>query len=62
VDPREFPAITRVFLATGIWVFSLSISQREKTVAYIHAQAKHHERLSSAEEFRKFLVAHAMLP
>jgi hypothetical protein len=41
---------------------SLSISQQEKTVAYIHAQAKHHEWVSSAEEFRKFLMAQAMLP
>jgi hypothetical protein len=24
--------------------------------------SKHHERVSSAEEFRKFLMAHAMLP
>ena len=54
VDPREFPAITRVFLAAGIWAFSVSISQQEKTVATIHAQAKHHERVSSAEEFRNF--------
>lgn len=28
----------------------------------IHAQAKHHERVSSAQEFRKFLMAHAILP
>ncbi len=31
-------------------------------MAYIHTQAKHRERVSSAEEFRKFLMAHAILP
>ena len=46
----------------GYGAFSVSISQQKKTVAYIHAQAKHHERVSSAEEFRKFLMAHAILP
>jgi hypothetical protein len=25
-------------------------------------RAKHHERVSSAEEFRKFLMAHAIVP
>jgi hypothetical protein len=62
VDPREFPAITRVFWQQGYGAFSLSIPQQEKTVAYIHAQARHHEQVSSAEELRNFLMAHAMLP
>jgi hypothetical protein len=26
------------------------------------SSGQHHERVSSAEEFRKFLMAHAMLP
>jgi len=45
-----------------MWGLFARISQQAKTVAYIHVQAKHHERVSSAEEFRKFLMAHAILP
>jgi putative transposase len=59
---ENFPQSRGFSWQQGYGAFSVSISQHEKTVAYIHAQAKHHERVSSAEEFRKFLMAHAILP
>ena len=40
--------------------FSIGVSQREQTVAYIHAPAEHHKRMSFAAEFRKFLETHGM--
>ena len=59
---ENFPQSRGFSWQQGYGAFSLSISQQEKTVADIHAQAKHHELVRSAEEFRKFLMAHAMLP
>jgi putative transposase len=59
---ENFPQSRGFSWQQGYGAFSVSISQQAKTVAYIHAQAKHHERVSSAEEFRKFLMAHAILP
>src|SRR6266702_3096379 len=59
---ESFPQSRGFSWQQGYGAFSVSISQQAKTVASIHAQAKHHERVSSAEEFRKFLLAHAMLP
>ena len=44
----------------GYGAFSIGISQREKTVAYIKSQADHHKRITFAEEFAKFLVAHGI--
>ena len=59
---ENFPQSPGFSWQQGYGAFSISISQQEKTVAYIHAQAKPHERVNSAEEFREFLMAHAMLP
>jgi putative transposase len=58
---ENFPQSRGFSWQQGYGAFSVSISQQAKTVAYIHAQAKHHERVSPAEEFRKFLMAHAIL-
>jgi hypothetical protein len=59
---ENFPQSRGSSWQQGYGAFSLSISNRRRRWAYIQAQAKHHERRSSAEEFRKFLMAHAMLP
>jgi REP-associated tyrosine transposase len=59
---ESFPQSRGFSWLQGYGAFSVSISQQAKTGAYIHAQAKHHERVSSAEEFRRFLMAHAILP
>ena len=57
---ENFPQSRGLSWQQGYGAFSVSISQQAKTAAY--ARAKHHERVSSVEEFRKFLMAHAMLP
>ncbi len=44
----------------GFGAFSIGVAQRERTVAYIQAQPAHHQRVSFAEEFRKFLATHGM--
>ena len=44
----------------GYGAFSVGIAQQAKTVAYIHAQAKHHQRIDYAEEMRRFLAVHGM--
>ena len=59
---ENFPQSPGFSWQQGYGAFSVSISQQEKTVTYIQAQAKHHERVSSAEEFIKFMMAHAILP
>jgi REP element-mobilizing transposase RayT len=54
-SPRE-----RFSWQEGFGAFSIGLSQRERTVAYIHAQAEHHKRVSFAEEFKKFLETHGI--
>src|ERR1700719_1401327 len=44
----------------GYAAFSVGISQREKTVAYIQGQVEHHRRMSFAEECAKFLAVHGI--
>jgi hypothetical protein len=44
----------------GYGAFSIGVAQREKTVAYIRAQAEHHKRISFTDEFKKFLSAHGL--
>src|SRR5713226_7939548 len=44
---ENFPQSRGFSWQQGYGAFWLSISQQAKTVAYIHAQAKHHERVSS---------------
>ncbi|HTC95673.1 MAG TPA: IS200/IS605 family transposase [Terriglobales bacterium] len=44
----------------GFGAFSVGISQRSKTIAYINNQAEHHKKMSFVEEFKKFLAAHGI--
>ena len=44
----------------GYGAFSIGVSQRAGKVKYIESQAEHHKRISSEEEFKKFLAAHGI--
>jgi putative transposase len=44
----------------GYGAFSVSISQTDATVTYIHAQPEHHRKRDYAEEFRKMLAMHGI--
>ncbi|MGH9782892.1 MAG: IS200/IS605 family transposase [Terriglobia bacterium] len=57
---EKFAGKGRFSWQEGFGAFSIGVAQRERTVAYIHAQAEHHKRASFAEEYRKFLVSHGM--
>ena len=57
---ENFPRIGRFSWQEGFGAFSIGVAQKERTVAYIQAQAEHHKRVSFAEEYRKFLESHGM--
>jgi REP element-mobilizing transposase RayT len=57
---EKFRGMGRFSWQEGFGAFSIGVAQRERTVAYIHAQAEHHKRVSFAEEYRKFLASHGM--
>jgi REP element-mobilizing transposase RayT len=58
---KEYHASLRGFAwQEGYAAFSVSISQREKTVDYILRQAERHKRITFREEFSKFLRAHGI--
>ena len=57
---ENFTGMRRFSWQEGFGAFSIGVAQRERTVAYIHAQAAHHKRVSFAEEYRKFLASHGM--
>jgi hypothetical protein len=40
--------------------FSIGVTQREKPVASIRAQAEHHQRISFSNESKKFLATHGL--
>lgn len=42
----------------GYGAFSVSVSQAEKTIAYINAQKEHHRKRTFEEEFIEFLDKH----
>ena len=44
----------------GYGAFSVSVSQMEKTIAYINGQKDHHQKRSFEEEFLDFLVKHGI--
>ncbi len=44
----------------GYGAFTVGVSQREQTVAYINAQHEHHRRRSFEEEFLTFLRKHGI--
>jgi len=62
VDPREFPQSLGFSWQRGYGTLVGQHFPTGEDGGYIQAQANHHERVSSAEEFIKFLMAHAMLP
>jgi putative transposase len=59
---ENYPESGRFAWQEGYAAFSVCLSQREKTVAYIQGQTEHHRRVSFADEFRKFLAAHGITP
>jgi len=44
----------------GYGAFSVGLSVRDATVAYIRNQATHHQQLSFQDEFRDFLTRHGI--
>jgi putative transposase len=59
---ENYPESGRLAWQEGYAAFSVGLSQREKTVAYIQGQAEHHRRISFADEFTRFLAAHGITP
>ena len=55
---ENFPKLKSFAWQEGYGAFSIGVSQRAATVKYIETQAEHHKRISSEEEFKKFLAAH----
>ncbi|MBZ5525921.1 MAG: IS200/IS605 family transposase [Acidobacteriia bacterium] len=56
----SFPEYETFSWQEGYGAFSVSISQRDRTAAYIHNQVEHHKKFDFAEEFRRLLAAHGM--
>ena len=56
----SFPELKGFAWQEGYSAFSIGMSQRDKTVAYIQTQAEHHKRLSFADELAKFLAVHGI--
>jgi putative transposase len=57
---ESFPELERFSWQEGYGAFSIGVAQREKTLAYIRMQAKHHERVNFSDEFNKFLSTHGI--
>jgi putative transposase len=57
---ENFPKLKSFAWQEGYGAFSIGVSQRAATVKYIERQAEHHKRISSEEEFKKFLAAHGI--
>ena len=56
----SFPGKGNFAWQEGYGAFSVGVSQRAATVRYIQAQAEHHQRISFADELKRFLAAHGM--
>lgn len=56
---EQFPQ-KRFSWQEGYGAFSVSASQRNKTISYIRRQEEHHRRISFAEEFKKLLKAYGI--
>ena len=56
---ENFPKLKSFAWQVGYGAFSIGVSQRAATVKYIESQAEQHKRISSEEEFKKFLAVHA---
>ena len=57
---ENFPKLKSFAWQEGYGAFSIGVSQRADTVKYIESQAEHHKRISSEEEFKKFLAVHGI--
>jgi len=57
---ENFPQSNSFAWQEGYGAFSVGISQRETTVKYIQSQVEHHQRVSYADEVKKFLAAHGI--
>ena len=57
---ESFPRLRNFAWQEGYGAFSIGVSQQGATVKYIEGQAEHHKRISSQEEFKKFLAAHGI--
>jgi hypothetical protein len=58
MDERE--SCQRLPLASGIWGFTIGVSQRPRTIDYIKRQVEHHRKRSLEKEFVAFLSRHAI--
>jgi putative transposase len=57
---ENFPGSRNFAWQEGYGAFSIGVSQTATTVRYIKEQAEHHERISFAEELKRFLVVHGI--
>ena len=57
---ESFPGSDRFQWQEGYASFSVSISQRERTIAYIADQERHHQRRDFAAELKALLRAHGL--
>jgi putative transposase len=57
---ENIPQLRTFAWQEGYGAFSIGISQRAATVKYIETQVEHHKRISSEEEFKKFLARHGV--
>ncbi len=57
---ETFPAMKDFGWQEGYGAFSVSVSQKESTVAYIRSQVDHHRKVDFQQEFRAFLNKHGI--
>jgi len=57
---KTYPSLGKFAWQEGYGAFSVSVSQVDKTVAYINSQEKHHRRKTFEEEFLAFLKRHGI--
>ena len=55
---ETFPNHGQFAWQEGYGAFSIAVSQRDHTIAYIQSQCEHHRRRSFQEEFMQFLKKH----
>ncbi len=56
----EFPKYRSFGWQEGYGAFSVSVSQVQKTIAYINGQKEHHRKKTFQEEFLDFLIRHGI--
>jgi putative transposase len=57
---EAFPTLRGFSWQEGYGAFSVSVSQVDKTIAYINGQKEHHRKRSFQEEFLEFLKRHSI--